>query len=202
MYEKGTPLYKDWKSGKIQKVSDDIDAKYYEYTINRNAENGFEQYEVSNFAKDKKYCKHNLAAWNSGEYFAFGVSSHGNLGDYRFNNYSNLNKYYENIDKQLLPIEKNIYQDNLARLNERIFLSLRATGLDIIRLQKDYGFINSEIETLFSNSKIQKLLNDEYIIQSKNNGTNIISLTKKGYAICDSITFLFCDEIENIYLNK
>jgi len=202
MYEKGTPLYKDWKSGKVQKVSDDTDAKYYEYTINRNAENGFEQYEVSNFAKDKKYCKHNLAAWNSGEYFAFGVSSHGNLGDYRFNNFSNLNKYYEKIDENLLPIEKNTQHNELARLNERIFLSIRATGLDLSRLQNDYSITLAQIETLFLNTKIAKLINDGYIIQENIKENNIISLTNKGYAICDSITFLFCELIENIYLKK
>lgn len=199
MYEKGTPLYKDWQSGKIKKVSDDDDAKYYEYTINRNSENGFEQYEVSNFAKENKICKHNLAAWNSGEYFAFGVSSHGNLGDYRFNNFSNLNKYYDKIDKNLLPLEKNTFHNNFSRLNERVFLSLRATGLNLTKLFADFQINSKNLEIIFANPKVQKLIADDYLLKDKIIRSNILSLSNKGYAICDSITFLFCEIIENIY---
>ena len=195
MYEKGTPLYNDWQKGKITKVSDDDDAQFYHYTIERNAENGFMQYEVSNFAREQKYCKHNLGAWQSGEYFAFGVSSHGNLGDYRFNNFSNLNKYYQIIDNNQLPLENNVFHSNVERFSERIFLSIRANGLDLSRLQIDYNLKNENIESIFKNPKIINLLNNDYIIRK----SNILFLTGKGYAICDSITFLLTELFEEIY---
>jgi oxygen-independent coproporphyrinogen-3 oxidase len=195
MYEKGTPLYNDWQKGKVTKVSDDDDAKFYLYTIERNAENGFEQYEVSNFAREQKYCKHNLGAWQSGEYFAFGVSSHGNLGNYRFNNFSNLNKYYELLDSNKLPLENNIFHTNLERFTERIFLAIRANGLDLSKLQKDYNLKSEDIKTIFKNPKVKSLIENSYLIYRNNS----LSLTGKGYAICDSITFLLTELFEEIF---
>lgn len=197
MYEKGTPLYNDWKSGKVTKVSEDDDALYYNYTIERNLENGFEQYEVSNFARNKRYCKHNLSAWQSGEYFAFGVSSHGNLGDYRFNNFSNLNLYYSKLDLDLLPTEKNTFHSRKERFSERIFLSIRANGLDLDRLSNDYNIPLNTLFLVFENSQVKKLFEEKYLLLKDNK----LYLTSKGYAICDNITFLLTELFENLYFD-
>lgn len=198
MYEKGTPLYNDWKNGKVLKVNEDDDAMFYNYTIELNKENGYEQYEVSNFARNKKFCNHNLSAWQSGEYFAFGVSSHGNLGDYRFNNFSNLNLYYTKLDANLLPIEKNTFHNIKDRFSERIFLSIRANGLDLVRLSRDFNISFDNLILVFKNSKVKKLIDENYMIFKDNQ----LYLTSKGYAVCDNITFLLTELLENIFNDK
>lgn len=187
IYEEGTPLYKKWKQGLLSKKSDDEDAEMYSFVIDYLKQNGFEQYEVSNFAKDGKYCKHNLWSWHSGEYFAFGVSSHGYLNDVRFKNFRNLNNYYKSIDAKELPREGFELLTNQDKLEEFIFLSLRADGTDIAEFKKVFGFdiaelLKDELKTFFEKDLI--------IIKNSR-----LSLTKKGYLLCDSITFKIISDL-------
>lgn len=179
IYEPGTKLYKKWKEGKFKKLSDDEDADLYERSIDLLSKKGFEQYEVSNFARNSKYCKHNLQAWQRGEYFAFGVSSHGHLDSIRFSNHRDIIKYSKDIDQGNLPVfSKEILTDR-EKIEESIFLGLRATGFNL--------------ETTLSNSnnpnelmkRINELMSEGYLIINDNN----VSLTKRGYMICDNLSF-------------
>jgi len=187
IYEEGTPLYKKWKQGLLGKKSDDEDAEMYSFVIDYLTKNGFEQYEVSNFAKDGKYCKHNLWSWHSGEYFAFGVSSHGYLSSVRFKNFRNLNSYYKSIEAKELPREASENLTKQDKLEEFIFLSLRADGTDIAEFKKNFGFdiaelLKDELKTFFTQD----------LIILKNSR---LSLTKKGYLLCDSITFKIISDL-------
>lgn len=194
MYEKGTPLYRDWQSGKVQKKNDEEDAEFYLYTIQRNQENGFEQYEVSNFARDQKYCHHNLSIWHQGEYFAFGVSSHGNLGDHRYNNFNNLEKYYKHIDEDKLPIQKNTFLDFDDRFSELIFLELRSNGLDLNKLTGLFKTEKIDFQQIIEKNRVKKLIHENYIKYSN----TLLQLTSKGYAVCDSVTYILVEELESI----
>lgn len=82
---------------------------------------GFFQYEISNFAKKNKICKHNLAYWQGKNYAGFGAFSVGTNGSKRLYSAQNLNEYIKN------PLEKIV--ENLSKFdkkNEAIFLGARS----------------------------------------------------------------------------
>ncbi len=189
IYEEGTPLFVAWKKGKITKTSDDEDADIYELTINEALKNGFKQYEVSNFAKDGLYCKHNLGSWQGGEYFAFGASAHGHLNKQRFWRIRNLGEYIalnKNSKSTIIGSEDINLKDEIEEI---IFLGLRSIGIDIIKLN---NMFNLDLAKVFE-KEIEYYINNNCILLED----NFIKLTSKGFAICDSITLSFVSKIEN-----
>ncbi len=74
--EKGTILNKLVIDGIVKMQDNDYDADLYETTINFLTSKGFNQYEVSNFAKDRYECLHNKAYWHHRDYLGLGPSAH------------------------------------------------------------------------------------------------------------------------------
>lgn len=91
--EEGTVLDDRLKAGALTPIDDELDRRMYEYTIEMLAENGFHQYEISNFARPGYECRHNLIYWKACEYAGFGAGSHSYLKGYRFNNATEINSY-------------------------------------------------------------------------------------------------------------
>jgi oxygen-independent coproporphyrinogen-3 oxidase len=193
IYEEGTPLYQAWKNGKVAKTSDDDDADIYELTINEASKFGFKQYEVSNFAKNELYCKHNLGSWQGSEYFAFGASAHGHLDNKRFWRVKNLSEFISFNNKNKTTIVGEEIISLKAKVEESVFLALRSTGIDILKLNTKF---NLDLAKVFEKEIEYYIKNDCVILEN-----NLIKLTSKGYAICDSITLSFVSKIEN-YLEK
>ncbi|XP_025094840.1 LOW QUALITY PROTEIN: radical S-adenosyl methionine domain-containing protein 1, mitochondrial-like [Pomacea canaliculata] len=77
--ERGTQLFKEVTAG--QRVLPDSDevADMYLAAVEILKEKGFEQYEVSNFAKNDNYCLHNIAYWTGQQYLGVGPGSHGRV---------------------------------------------------------------------------------------------------------------------------
>ena len=79
-WEEGTPFSRALAQGKMHAVSDELWRAQYDLIRERLLSNGFEQYEVSNFAKPGHQSKHNLLYWSDAPYLGLGPSAHG----YRF----------------------------------------------------------------------------------------------------------------------
>lgn len=111
-------------------------ARMYLDTIKILEENGFMQYEISNFAKPGAESRHNMAYWNNQEYFGFGVAAHGYVNGVRYGNQVNLQDYLKN------PLEKFSWQKLCRKeiLEEAIFLGLRKKkGVNFPKMQRRYG---------------------------------------------------------------
>ena len=191
IYEPGTPLYEEYISGKIQPQSDDKDAELYEITNEVLSKAGFQQYEVSNYAKPDFKCKHNLKYWSGSEYFGFGPSAHSYINKKRYWNYRSNQKYFELLEKNEFPVEG--YEDLSEKqiLFEKIYLGLRAEGLNIDELKQSYNIdLYDENENFINNLKSEGLLNF-------NNG--VIKLTNKGYFVGDNITVEFAKTLDKFF---
>jgi oxygen-independent coproporphyrinogen III oxidase len=75
-YHKGTPFYTWIKKGTLIALNENESISQFQTLIQMAKENGFEQYEISNFAKDKKYSKHNSSYWMGVKYLGLGPSAH------------------------------------------------------------------------------------------------------------------------------
>ena len=102
--EPGTPLFNMVQSKQVTLLDTDSDAELYEWTIDFLTSHGFEQYEVSNFAKPNFKCRHNINYWNHSNYLSFGPSAHSFWENERWWNVSNIAAYIEQLSTRTLPL--------------------------------------------------------------------------------------------------
>ncbi|MDR2836638.1 MAG: radical SAM family heme chaperone HemW [Bacteroidales bacterium] len=178
--EKNTVLNKFVEDGKIFLLDEDSCYAQYLKVLEISEKYGFEQYELSNFAKNNKISLHNTNYWNGTEYLGFGPSAHSFYKNYRSWNIANLKDYIFNVNNFISFFdEENLSEHNL--FNEKIMLSLRTNiGLDLNYLEN----LNSSFFKTFS--KNLKLINSNYYTIFENK----ISLTTSGQFISDFIISL------------
>ncbi len=177
--ERGTILNKMVLDKKVKIQDADYDAELYETTIDILTNNGFIQYEVSNFAKPNFECEHNNAYWHYKDYLGFGTSAHSFVDGRRWWNYSSLKFYLGaiNLKGHAVVSEEELSESQM--LEEYVMLTLRSSGLDLIEFKRKFGS-----EWIDRNRGTINLLNREgYLITND----NFIKFTKRGYALCDEI---------------
>jgi oxygen-independent coproporphyrinogen-3 oxidase len=177
--EPGTILNKMVIDNKVKIEDPDYDADLYMIAMDYLTSQGFKQYEVSNFALPGYECRHNKAYWQYLDYLGLGPSSHSFINNERWKNINSV-ALYSNAVNTAGNAKINIERINEEKaLNEYVMLTLRSSGIDIIDLVERFGD-----KWLNKNEKYLELIRKEGYIQFEDNR---ISLTKKGYAICDEI---------------
>ena len=180
--EKRTPLHKYVSSNKIIMPHEKIDIEMYSYAMDKLNSSNYQQYEISNYSKKNKQCKHNLHYWRREPYLAFGPSGHGYNNNKRYWNIRNLNKYMKSLNSNKLPI------DNFEILSkENVFHEIILNGLRV-----SDGIDISEIKLKFNTKTLNSLLKkiDDWSNYIEKNGKKI-QLNRKGYFIADEITLDF-----------
>jgi oxygen-independent coproporphyrinogen-3 oxidase len=82
--EENTPLYEWIEQGRLSQPDDDLAADMYELATDRLAVAGYEQYEISNWAKPGYACRHNLQYWRNLPYIGLGPGAHGFAAGVRY----------------------------------------------------------------------------------------------------------------------
>ena len=78
--EEGTKLAYDIDHGRVPEPDGDVQAAMYEWSCERMAAAGYEQYEISNWARPGQECRHNLVYWRNGEWLGLGPGAHSHWG--------------------------------------------------------------------------------------------------------------------------
>jgi oxygen-independent coproporphyrinogen-3 oxidase len=177
--ERGTILNKMVLDGKVKIECEDYDADLYEMTIDFLTENGFDQYEVSNFSKSGYECRHNNSYWHYRDYLGFGPSAHSFIDGKRYWNFSSLKRYIAEIGKQNSAAAGVEELNAQQQLNEFVMLALRSSGIRTEDLISRFGkswFIDN-------GNYLAKLELQNYLVTKSDS----IKLTRKGYVLCDEI---------------
>ncbi|MEK5426799.1 radical SAM family heme chaperone HemW [Cytobacillus sp. FSL W7-1323] len=140
--EPKTVFYNLMRKGKLHTPGEDVEAAMYELLMEKMKENGFEQYEISNFSKPGFESKHNLTYWNNEAYFGFGAGAHSYVEGYRRSNYGPLKKYMEPLDQNELPIMDKHEVTKKEKMEEEMFLGLRKTQGVSMKEFKDKYYID------------------------------------------------------------
>lgn len=139
---------------------------------------GFEHYEISNFARDGKYARHNTAYWQQKEYIGLGPSAHSFDLSSRQWNIANLKIYIESLNKSSLNFEKETLSES-DKYNEYIMTNLRTMwGADMDFLRERGGRHWKRLAP-----KIDRYIQNEYA-QVR---CGRLSLSEKGWLVSDSI---------------
>lgn len=177
--EPNTPLHRMVESKQVALLNTEDDAALYEHTIEFLTSYGYEQYEVSNFAKPGFKSRHNSNYWNHSNYLGFGPSAHSYWNGLRWWNIANVAGYSERLEQRLLPVagEERLTPQQLVE--EEIFLGLRSEGIDVA------GFQSRHQRDLMNDhrSTFEALLGQQMMVFDGEK----LRLTPKGYMICDEI---------------
>jgi len=178
--EKKTALNHQIKQGKTAPISDAQSAEQMLMLIDCMTGNGYEHYEISNFAKPGRYAKHNTNYWKGKSYLGIGPSAHSFNGHSRAWNVANNAHYIKGIFNNELPLETedlSVYD----RYNEYIMTSLRTKwGVDINFVDNNFGADYSK--QLKKDAALY--LEDKDICMEKE---RFLVLTPKGKLIADQI---------------
>lgn len=184
--EESTPLARMVRSGGVAPNPSAFDAELYALTMDLLADAGYEQYEVSNYARPGRRCRHNLAYWTHEPYLGFGPSAHSFWRDgctpygRRWWNRADLAGYTRALDRGLPPRGGEETLGPREALLERMFLGLRSDGVNLARLREEFGWSPEE----GTGGPVEELLAASLATLRR----GVLRLTRRGYLLCDEIT--------------
>ncbi len=134
--EEGTPF----ASMKLNLPSDDECADMYEFCVDFLKEQGYDRYEISNFAKNNLISRHNTRYWLLEDYIGIGAGAHSLYNEKRFFKIANIKKYMEEISKGNDAVADCKTISKEEQMSEFVFLGLRmADGIEEDKFSKRFG---------------------------------------------------------------
>jgi oxygen-independent coproporphyrinogen-3 oxidase len=184
--EPNTALHHFVKTKKAPPVDEEQASRQFELLIEKTTENSYIHYEISNFALEGCYSKHNSSYWKGKPYLGIGPSAHSFDGQNRQWNVAHNQKYLRALQKEAVPFEKEILTTS-QRYNEYVMTSLRTTwGSEL----KKINLFDEKFGQHFLQN-IKPFLEDESVIEKN----EVYILSTKGKLLADRIAMeLFFDE--------
>ena len=138
--EEGTAFYNLYENDKLKLPTEEEERKMYHLAKKILEENGFNQYEISNYAKEGKECRHNLAYWNMDNWIGVGSASASYMDGKRIKNISSVEEYINSINEKGEAIEEIINNSKNDNMEEFMFMGLRKiNGIDENEFKKRFS---------------------------------------------------------------
>lgn len=147
---------------KEDNINEELDLEMYNLICETLKQNGFNHYEISNFAKDGYESKHNLTYWNNEQYYGFGLGASGYIKNIRYTNTRNLSKYLKcDLNRSIKKISFNEMVENEFILGFR-----KINGINIKKFRKKYkiDILKIDIIKYLLNSNDLVIINDNIMI--------------------------------------
>lgn len=181
IYEEGTPLIRLLRSKQITPVPGDDEAGLYEFTMQRLADAGYEQYEISNYARPGFRCRHNLTYWEHREYLSFGPSAHSFRSPRRWWNVANISAYLARLAKGELPVAGEELLSGRELFEEKVMLGMRMGRLDLEGIRRETGN-----DILGASGPFIRELAARRLATVDPGGA--LRLTRAGFMVCDEVS--------------
>ena len=176
--EKGTELFQMVNSNEVTMPRNSESADWFTLTRSFLSNHQYIPYEISNFSKPEKECRHNLHYWNIDPYIGFGPSAHSFDGNRRWNNTRSLDQYMKKIDEKLSPISKSEKLTLIQKVNEKIGFGLRLNaGINLDKFSKIHK------NQFNQNMKLHQNKWNDYIKRDRKK----IKLRERGFPFADAI---------------
>lgn len=177
--EKGTPLWRHIHKGQQKAMDEEQSAGQFLFLMEQMRAKGWEQYEISNFALDQSYSRHNTNYWRNVPYLGIGPSAHSFDGRSRQWNTKVNNRYLQGIaggnpifEKETLSVPDQV--------NEYIMTALRTMwGIDMVLIEQKFG---QSIRVTLSGSSQPFIAQNQLILENEK-----LMLTQSGKLFADHI---------------
>ena len=181
--EKGTLLYKEYERKNLLKTVDSDNPQFYEFVNSILNSNGYNHYEVSNYAKNGFRSKHNLKYWDFDYYLGLGPSAHSFIGNNRFSNPKSLKQYTDKLSAGILPVETNDTLSATEHKNDYFISVLRCNGVNFAKYKQLFGSVFMEDFKIVA----ENILKLNLAVADNDS----LKLNEKGFALADEITLGF-----------
>ena len=153
----------------------------YEWAIDRTAADGFEQYEISNFALPGEACRHNQIYWRNEPYLGLGLGAASYLEGGRWVNTRSMARYLETARRDGGP--ERAQEERLPprqACGEAVMLALRTSdGADVTALAKSFGL---DAEAEFGET-VRRLRTDGLVMADLDR----VRLTRRGIMLANAV---------------
>lgn len=178
--EEGTPFKEMYENGMFKAIDEVLDREMYYLAKEMLKDKGYNQYEISNFAKSDFESRHNIVYWNTKEYLGFGLGAHSYIHGERFHNTYAMSDYINSKGNGVKLRENIEILSKEEKMEEFMFMGLRMTeGISISEFKKRF---NTDVKDIFKDGM-------EYLIDQKllyiNNDN--LALTDKGIDISNFV---------------
>ena len=176
MIEEDTQLQQMLQQGNITETEEELERQMYETIINRLEDGGYEQYELSNFARPGFQSRHNSSYWDGTPYIGIGAAAHSYDIESRSWNIADIKQYIQGMaNSQRIYEEERLDSD--TRYNDAITVALRTSrGLDLKALSPKHRTYCLE--------NAQRYLDDGLLERTQDNH---LRLTRRGLFVSDMI---------------
>lgn len=176
MIEEDTQLQQMLQQGNITETEEELERQMYETIINRLEDGGYEQYELSNFARPGFHSRHNSSYWDGTPYIGIGAAAHSYDIESRSWNIADIKQYIQGMaNSQRIYEEERLDSD--TRYNDAITVALRTSrGLDLQALSPKHRTYCLE--------NAQRYLEDGLLERTQDNR---LRLTRRGLFVSDMI---------------
>ncbi len=178
--EENTCFYKLYNDNKLTIPKEEEEREMYHITKDVLKEYGYNQYEISNYAKKSRQCSHNIVYWKCEEYIGTGVSASSFVNNKRITNIDDISFYINRI-KNHESVSKEIYENSPEdSMEEFMFMGLRMIeGVDINRFNEKF---KKNIYDVYG-KEIKKHINNELLVSSQGK----LYLTPKGIELSNYV---------------
>lgn len=178
--EENTPFYEMDLKEELKLPNEDLEREFYAITKEKLNENGYIQYEISNFSKLGRACKHNLVYWNLEEYIGCGSAAHSFVDNKRLSNEEEIEVYIDKI-KNYCDATKEIHINSRNEtMEEFMFMGLRK--LNGISIKEFYQRFNVNIYEIYD-EVINKFTSNGLLIENEDN----IRLSDRGIELSNVV---------------
>jgi len=185
-YEQGTPLHEALVAGRVKPVPPEVEREMALHTIRRARAAGLEHYEISNYARPGRQCRHNMTYWANDSHIGIGAAAVTYVDGERRRNVANVTEYIGRIECSSAAVESAAVEsaeklDPEARARETAVLALRTRG-GVVR-QPFAATTGFAIDSLFRTPVV------EFVARGllADDGERI-ALTDEGVIVADEIS--------------
>ncbi|MGL5916418.1 MAG: radical SAM family heme chaperone HemW [Culicoidibacterales bacterium] len=144
--EPHTKFYIQQNKGQLLETTDEVEAEMYAEISKALLTNGYEQYELSNFARPGFSSRHNLTYWQNLPYYGFGLGAHGYLDQVRYANTKAITHYIKTLSENQRPLVESNRLTRFEQIEETIFLGLRTRiGVNKVSFEQRFGIPLAEM---------------------------------------------------------
>lgn len=172
------------RRGQLHLPNEDAESDMFTYILSELKRQGFDHYEISNFAKPGFESQHNLMYWDNAEYYGIGAGASGYLNGMRYRNQGPIQHYLKAVSEQGHARLHEEYLTKAEQMEEEMFLGLRKkSGISVARFEEKFQLsFNDLYGTIVDQLIAEGLL--------KNNKQQI-QMTQKGLFLGDTVAERF-----------
>ncbi len=176
--EEGTPFYR--KQGELQLPTEEEERQMYQNLKSLLAQKGYQQYEISNFAREGFACRHNLKYWKMKPFLGFGLAAHSFFDGNRYANTDDMQAYINMLKQGCKPVAKTARETAEELFADAVITGFRLReGIDVCHLMQQFGI---SFEQRYA-KEIARYLQSGHMVRTEKGYT----LTEKGVEISNYI---------------